>query len=469
MIAAGTYTADEIAELLGIAAGRNDNIKRKLKKLHINYSTSGRGKDTQYAISGELKILNFKQFTTEYLGIKPRFIERLDQFISLLLDDKEYCPIVYGSLAERVKSDDETIKKWIIALDQCGLLERVPFQNEYYATRRTEKEFIDVINSPIYEYYIDIREATKEEYDYSIQVWNNTFNEYMEDYATDKTKVIEEGEWLAYKEKMREMKGWLIMKSEFYYRVNQNWEHLDELKELVGGYTPYKKKHKGNALKDIENEKKKIERIQKLKAERQRMSQKLVFVENCDYEDETDIVDVMQKFYDTNERCLKDIGEANFNRFFLLSLDGFKTSNVLDVKYLVYVYSKGMSENMIHYIDFDLVNHDWKADWLIDFNYKNGVITVKDIAQNIDWQQEQDEAAKILEQQDRKKREYEDELFIQQMEKAAEKQKNNHTIYYESPEIGNGNFTYDGLVKALKDEEKAKEIWNKNVCEYYRK
>lgn len=78
MIAAGTYTAKEIASLLGIAADRNDNIKRKLKKLNINFSTSGKGEATQFLISGGVEIINFKQFSKEYLGINARFIERLD-------------------------------------------------------------------------------------------------------------------------------------------------------------------------------------------------------------------------------------------------------------------------------------------------------------------------------------------------------------------------------------------------------
>ena len=78
MIAAGTYTADEVANILGIAAGRNDYIKRKLKELHIDFSTSGRGEATQFLISVGIEIINFKQFAIEYLGIKPRFIERLD-------------------------------------------------------------------------------------------------------------------------------------------------------------------------------------------------------------------------------------------------------------------------------------------------------------------------------------------------------------------------------------------------------
>lgn len=476
MIAAGTYTVEEIANILGISANRRDKIKEKLKKLNINYSTSGRGEATQFLISGGIEIINFKQFAIEYLGIKPRFIERLDQFVSLLLDDNAYCPIVQGSLVERVNLDEGTVKKWLNALVKCGLLKIEPFKSVYYATTRSEKEFIDD-DMIIYEYTKLIRQATKQEYDESIKIWNGAFSEYMSDYITNFDKVEEEGYIVANTTKLDFTGGWNIMKNDIYYVVNKEWEHLDELKPLLSGYNGYMRKHKGNIIKDIENSEKRHERIMKLKAERKKALEFDKYIDCCEYYENMPIEDAYFAFIQANKHFAKDLGYKSLDRNFLLSLNGFKTDNTEDIQIICKVFNSVEQVMPVPYIDIDRTSFYWRFEWLIDFSYEDGIVRVKDLAKTTEWEnelntyiQDLDRLEKEWEEENKKKMGImSDDEFIELMEKAAEKQNNNYTIYYESPEIGNGNFTYDGLVKALKDEEKAKEIWNKNVCEYYRK
>lgn len=434
----GTYSAQEIADILGISAKRKDSIERSLKRHGISYSTTGRGKTLQFIV--EQDELDFQQFIEEKLNIKVRNVEKFRQFLSLLFDKQIECPIVARCLEEKLETSRETIGDWIYKLEEVNILVEDEFLCDYYATKKSEKEFID--GGPKYKYIVEIKKITEKEYDEALVAYKEALDEYMKDYETNPDKIIEEGQLLANKARKAQLEGWWAMrtgtKNTKTYVINNDCLLLEELMDYLDTYCEYNKTHIGDWIDDMrkideQNERFKRQKKQRaiLMKEKEQMEmanrelekkqrqiieldddikQKLAQLEELrrlqkkdwkkvKYSKGMSISEAQDKFIKENKenenKMIRDFRKDRpFCRQFILSLNGFIPKDEFDIKELVAYIDESTggrkieSLDDIHSVRLDLARNVWKENWLVDFVWMDGQIFVIDIAETNDWESE---------------------------------------------------------------------------------
>lgn len=169
-------------------------------------------------------------------------------------------------------SSDDTIQGWIDNLIKCGLLIEDELVSSYYATQRLTVQPLD--DDANYTYTQIYKEISREEYTQATKAYSDCLKDFG-NISKNPDVAFDEAIFQACLVKKATLDGWWAMKKKsFKTSINEEWEHLPQLRSLLEKYDfkEYIKEKPGNYLED---EKMWEEREKKWAQEREEKRKKL--------------------------------------------------------------------------------------------------------------------------------------------------------------------------------------------------
>ena len=155
----------------------------------------------------------------------------------------------YRSIEANTYYNFLSVKKYLEALKNSGLLITYPSTSFYYATKYDYGEVYNAEGD--YKKHLLTKGISKDEWQYAYESYFNVYNKLME--GLDKNPNV----------------------------VNKNWEHLPQLLSLLDdfNYEPYEKMVDGNYFEDEKKQEEKEKRIEKaLKEKKNSLAEKAINV-----------------------------------------------------------------------------------------------------------------------------------------------------------------------------------------------
>lgn len=277
------YTKNEVAELLNIPPDNTSNIKRKLKSMGYEYKCSGKGDTYLIEILNEPENNTLTDFVKNNFGLRIRREADFAHFLHFVLlspeEDKVPC-WSYRSIEANTYYNFLSVKKYLEALKNSGLLITYPSTSFYYATKYDYGEVYNAEGD--YKKHLLTKGISKDEWQYAYESYFNVYNKLMEGLDKNPNLVEEMVIDEANRHKKAALDGWWACQlSNEIVVVNKNWEHLPQLLSLLDdfNYEPYEKMVDGNYFEDEKKQEEKEKRIEKaLKEKKNSLAEKAINV-----------------------------------------------------------------------------------------------------------------------------------------------------------------------------------------------